>query len=409
MISSPLLFYGCRQRGKEGKGGRGLAELQIGGCRGHSGRKPHVGRPVKRVGARAHAGARLGLTSVSHLFVHRRYLTDFHHRSGALCRAMPDVTTVLGSPQLGCEEDLHTFDRSPVLCAHPAKRPSESPSDAAGLLMLLSAAPDAGKEDNAPQAALKAGAPGQLLSTLGWQPPQPQHQQQDGEARPVPKRAAVKVDRVLRCGACEGCRRGDCGRCPNCRDKPKFGGAGVKKQACNHRRCLQPTRTGMGHREALRNAMAAAADADSDVSEAASHDSTVSFYGSPPACARRDTADAATLPPVDEHQGWDEHKLPPAAATSKMAHGNAELMAAAAGSSSSENGPSRPSPGLLRETAGLQLVGKQARRDPATPQPFFSALASFSAVAPCLAERIGRPRVRGPCPAGALRQRREHR
>ena len=303
-----------------------------------------------------------------HLFVHRRYLTDFHHRSGALCRAMPDVTTVLGSPQLGCEEDLHTFDRSPVLCAHPAKRPSESPSDAAGLLMLLSAAPDA-KEDNAPQAAPKTSAPGQLLSTLGWQPPQPQHQQQDGEARPVPKRAAVKVDRVLRCGACEGCRRGDCGRCPNCRDKPKFGGAGVKKQACNHRRCLQPTRTGMGHREALRNAMAAAADADSDVSEAASHDSTVSFYGSPPGGARRDTADAATLPPVDEHQGWDEHKLPPAAATSKMAHGNAELMAAAAGSSSSENGPSRPSPGLLRETAGLQLVGKQARRDPATPQP----------------------------------------
>ena len=177
-ISSPLLFYGCRQRGKEGKGGRGLAELQIGGCRGHSGRKPHVGRPVTRVGARAHAGARLGLTSVSHLFVHRRYLTDFHHRSAALCRAMPDVTTVLGSPQLGCEEDLHTFDRSPVLCAHPAKRPSESPSDAAGLLMLLSAAPDAGKEDNAPQAAPKTGAPGQLLSCLLYTSPSPRDKRQ---------------------------------------------------------------------------------------------------------------------------------------------------------------------------------------------------------------------------------------
>ena len=291
---------------------------------------------------------------------------------------MPDATTVLGSPQLGCEEDLHTFDRSPVLCAHPAKKPSESPSDAAGLLMLLSAAPDEGdQEDNAPQDAPKAVAPEQLHSTLAWQPPQPQHQQQDGEARPGPKRAAVKVDRVLRCGACEGCRRGDCGRCPNCRDKPKFGGAGVKKQACNHRRCLQPTRTGMGHREALRNAMAAAADADSDVSEAASHDSTVSFYGSPPACARRDTADVATLPPVDEHQGWDEHKLPPAA-TSKTAHGDAELvMAAAAGSSSSENGSSRPSPGLLRETAGLQLVGKQARRAPQPRNPFFLSLGLF--------------------------------
>ena len=76
---------------------------------------------------------------MSHLFVRRRSLTDFRHRSGAQCRAMPDATTVLGSPQLGCEEDLHTFDRSPVLCAHPAKKPSESPSDAAGLLMLLSA------------------------------------------------------------------------------------------------------------------------------------------------------------------------------------------------------------------------------------------------------------------------------
>ena len=34
--------------------------------------------------------------------------------------------------------------------------------------------------------------------------------------------------------------------CSNCRDKPKFGGGGVKKQACQHRRCLQPTRTGGG-------------------------------------------------------------------------------------------------------------------------------------------------------------------
>ena len=350
---------------------------------------------------------------------------------------MPDATTVLGSPQLSCEEDLHTFDRSPVLHAHPAKKTSESPSDAAGLLMLLSAAPDEGEEeDNAPQPAPKVVAPEQLLSALAWQPPQPQHQQQDGEARPGPKRAAVKVDRVLRCGACEGCRRGDCGRCPNCRDKPKFGGAGVKKQACNHRRCLQPTRTGMGHREALRNAMATATDADSDASEAASHDSTISFYGSPQHCARRDVADGATLPPVDEHQGWDDHKLPPAAAASAVALSDAELvMAAAAGGNSSENGRSRPSPGLLRETAGLQLVGKQARRDPATPrrdpaprprnpatpQPTQAApafvhsreapcdTACFSTVARCLAERIGRPRVRGPLPTGALRQRRERR
>ena len=73
----------------------------------------------------------------------------------------------------------------------------------------------------------------------------PPHLPEQQQGRP-PKRAVVKVDRVLRCGACDGCKRADCGRCPNCRDKPKFGGAGVKKQACQHRRCLQPTRTGGG-------------------------------------------------------------------------------------------------------------------------------------------------------------------
>ena len=87
------------------------------------------------------------------------------------------------------------------------------------------------------------------------------------------KRAVVKVDRVLRCGSCEGCRRADCGRCPNCRDKPKFGGGGVKKQACQHRRCLQPTRTG-GGQWAIGKDHQGAPEPDSDD---ASQDSTVSF------------------------------------------------------------------------------------------------------------------------------------
>ena len=101
------------------------------------------------------------------------------------------------------------------------------------------------------------------------------------------------MDRVLRCGArhartrghlwsgltscprppfsggCEGCRRADCGRCPNCKDKPKFGGAGVKKQACQYRRCLQPTRTGCGRwtslsAQAVIDGDGAAMEADSD-------------------------------------------------------------------------------------------------------------------------------------------------
>ena len=39
-------------------------------------------------------------------------------------------------------------------------------------------------------------------------------------------------NRSLRCGVCQACRARDCGSCKNCRDKPRFGGPGVKKKAC---------------------------------------------------------------------------------------------------------------------------------------------------------------------------------
>ena len=32
----------------------------------------------------------------------------------------------------------------------------------------------------------------------------------------------------------------DCGECKNCVDKPKFGGRGIKKQACEKRACCNP-------------------------------------------------------------------------------------------------------------------------------------------------------------------------
>jgi hypothetical protein len=42
----------------------------------------------------------------------------------------------------------------------------------------------------------------------------------------------------LACGACERCaRKGNCGRCAACKDKPKFGGPGVKKRGCEEREC----------------------------------------------------------------------------------------------------------------------------------------------------------------------------
>ena len=59
--------------------------------------------------------------------------------------------------------------------------------------------------------------------------------QADGDYAAGSKRA-----RTNRCGTCEGCTRGDCGTCKNCKDKPKFGGPGVKKQACVRRSCTNP-------------------------------------------------------------------------------------------------------------------------------------------------------------------------
>ena len=51
------------------------------------------------------------------------------------------------------------------------------------------------------------------------------------EARSAAKASAQRA-RTNRCGACAGCLRGDCGACKNCRDKPKFGGKGIKKHQC---------------------------------------------------------------------------------------------------------------------------------------------------------------------------------
>ena len=44
----------------------------------------------------------------------------------------------------------------------------------------------------------------------------------------------------LRCGHCLGCTQPDCGVCGSCQDKPKFGGLGRRKQACERRVCIDP-------------------------------------------------------------------------------------------------------------------------------------------------------------------------
>lgn len=183
--------------------------------------------------------------------------------------------------ELECSEQIN-FEPSPE--AKPAP-PVNQMDDAAALLLMLSG----GAEDEQP-AQQTSGPPALTLpqSQLDahrhvFPPMHKAHMVHTGAHHlPSPgsgssKRAVVKVDRVLRCGACEGCRRADCGRCPNCRDKPKFGGAGVKKQACQHRRCLQPTRTG-GGQWAVRQQQQGEGDSDGD----ASQDSTVPYGGSSP-------------------------------------------------------------------------------------------------------------------------------
>ena len=48
---------------------------------------------------------------------------------------------------------------------------------------------------------------------------------------------ACRNDRK-RCGTCDGCRQvQDCGMCVLCKDKPKFGGRGKRKQCCKLKVC----------------------------------------------------------------------------------------------------------------------------------------------------------------------------
>ena len=53
-------------------------------------------------------------------------------------------------------------------------------------------------------------------------------------------RTATRRQPLKRCGECAGCVRRDCDRCINCLDRPSNGGPGLRKKACELRRCLQP-------------------------------------------------------------------------------------------------------------------------------------------------------------------------
>ena len=71
---------------------------------------------------------------------------------------------------------------------------------------------------------------------------------------PMQARACTKRRRLASCGTCPACTREDCGRCINCIDKPKFGGDGVRKQSCIHKRCSAPKGTHGSERQPLNEA-----------------------------------------------------------------------------------------------------------------------------------------------------------
>lgn len=63
---------------------------------------------------------------------------------------------------------------------------------------------------------------------------------------PLPAAAAAQW-RKRRCRRCSGCLSNDCGVCYSCRDMVKYGGRGISKQACCHRRCRQPIHPSPNH------------------------------------------------------------------------------------------------------------------------------------------------------------------
>ena len=50
------------------------------------------------------------------------------------------------------------------------------------------------------------------------------------------------LQRTQRCGKCDDCLTDDCGVCVACLDKRRFGGKGLRKQACLQRSCAHASR-----------------------------------------------------------------------------------------------------------------------------------------------------------------------
>jgi hypothetical protein len=86
-------------------------------------------------------------------------------------------------------------------------------------------------------------------------------------------RESKSVKRGRGCGKCSGCLMPDCGECVFCKDKPRFGGPGKKKQRCRMRICSNFQHT-PGSREYRRKQMNGAST-NKIQDDAGSSDSTV--------------------------------------------------------------------------------------------------------------------------------------
>ena len=56
----------------------------------------------------------------------------------------------------------------------------------------------------------------------------------------------TKKIKIKRCGACIGCRTKNCRQCHPCLQMKKYGGPGLLKQACIHRKCTNPLNSNGG-------------------------------------------------------------------------------------------------------------------------------------------------------------------
>lgn len=171
---------------------------------------------------------------------------------------MRRVCVLLQSNRQGADadDDLSQYGDAAQIPADPVLRKQPRPgqhvdnalTDVLESLFLLNKQPAAASEDarpaDFPEAVRRALAPALLSDANALPAPPAQVVAKPSfvrEPAPVPDclpACKPPAPRLSRCGVCVACTAHDCGVCKNCRDKFKFGGRGIKKQACVRRVCL---------------------------------------------------------------------------------------------------------------------------------------------------------------------------